>query len=100
MAINELLSISNTAYTTGNDVGSSTFTKTAYGYYEMHVCASASTTVLMRMDGTNLSLNNGDSLSVDTPRTFKFNVPLQKAFTIRFGTNNTIRYLTLEFIDG
>lgn len=98
--VSQYLGLSASAYTSGNDIGGATFSKSADGYWELNVSQSGTPTVILRIGGVDTLLNDGDSLVAEEHKKLTFNTPIGTSFSIRLGASVTIRNLTLEFING
>lgn len=102
MAATEYLGLVNSTYTSGNNIGGTTFTKTARGYWELTLAQSGTPTVQLIIGGATVLLNDGDALVAEELKTVRFNTPNDPvaSFALRLSASVTIRTLTLEHISG
>lgn len=86
-----------TAYTTGNDVGSTTVTLADGGPMVVSITTVVSTAakLLLRINSTNFTFNTDTALTADALYTFSFIGHPNDTFSFRFDTNCTIRYFVV-----
>lgn len=100
-----IMSIKDFAYTSGNDLASTASgdvcptsgTVTAGGgAHRLYVATDTATTVIVRYNGDNITLNSGNQIAANSMYAFSISFRQGDTYTIRFGSSNQIHTLILD----